>query len=840
MPPSAWSGVVEDILADRAFVEERHTQRGRALHASPTSPRRRRTSSPTRWPPRRSPGPTACRRRRSATGCAPFRPDGHRIATVAEVDGVTWVDDSKATNPHAAQSSLSAYDPVVWVAGGLAKGARFDELVRAVRARLRGVVLLGRDRHVIAEALSRHAPDVPVDRRRPAARLTPSTTPWRASWRPRPTWPDPATRCCWRRDARPWTCSPTTRARGDAFAAAVTTQGRDRAETGAAGPADGGSATAVTTTADPGPSVPPPTPRAPVRALGWFAASRQALDRPLTSYYLLLGASALLLTIGLIMVLSASSVYSFEVHDGDSYAIVKRQLMWVAIGIPCAWIASRLPYQAIRQISWVAIVVSVVLLALTAKFGVVVNGNKNWLAVGPIQIQPSEIAKLAIVLWAAHVYAQKDRRLGSLHQVMVPVVPVLLGIILLVIIGKRPRHRPGALRDPAGHALGGGGARPAVHARAVGGRRGRGLAGDDQLRATRAAHQLRRPVQGLPRRRAGSPPTASSPSPRGGCVRRGHRRQPAEVGRPARGPHRLHLRGARRGARAGRHAAGHRACSSIIAYAAIRVATQTDDPFVRYMSFGIVAWLIGQMIVNVGMVLALLPVIGIPLPLISYGGSALLPTLVALGLLIGFARREPEAARRSRSAAGSGPPGSRPRAGSGRTSAARPRLAPDMRVLLAGGGTAGHTSPLIATADALRRLDPGVEVTCLGTPRGLENRVVPEAGYPLELIPPVPLPRRPGVDLLQGARPAARRRTGDARRARPGAARRGRRLRRLRLDAGSTSPPAAASCRSSSTSRTRCRASPTRPAPGSPAGWPSASRTRRCRARSTSGCRSAG
>jgi cell division protein FtsW len=82
----------------------------------------------------------------------------------------------------------------------------------------------------------------------------------------------------------------------------------------------------------------------------------------------------------------------------------------------------------------------------------------------------------------------------------------------------------------------------------------------------------------------------------------------------------------------------------------------TDDPFVRYMSFGLVAWLLGQMIVNVGMVLALLPVIGIPLPLISYGGSALLPTLVALGLLIGFARREPEAAqalaqrRRQRSA----------------------------------------------------------------------------------------------------------------------------------------------------------------------------------------------
>ena len=75
-----------------------------------------------------------------------------------------------------------------------------------------------------------------------------------------------------------------------------------------------------------------------------------------------------------------------------------------------------------------------------------------------------------------------------------------------------------------------------------------------------------------------------------------------------------------------------------------------------------------------------------------------------------------------------------------------------MRVLLAGGGSAGHTSPLLATADALRRLeDPAdpVHVTALGTPRGLEGRVVPEAGYPLEMVPPVPLPRRPSVDLLR-------------------------------------------------------------------------------------------
>ena len=398
----------------------------------------------------------------------------------------------------------------------------------------------------------------------------------------------------------------------------------------------------MTTTADP-PTGSSTHPGRRVRALSWWSALRSALDRPLTSYYLLLGASALLLTVGLIMVLSASSVHSFEVYDGDSYAIVRRQLMWVAIGIPCAWVASRLPYQAIRQISWLAIVVSVVLLGLTAKFGVVVNGNKNWLAVGPLQIQPSEIAKLAIVLWAAHVYAQKERRLGNLHQVMVPVVPVLLGIILLVIIGR-----------DLGTALVlcaillamlwvvGAPARLFTIALSVIGVAAVWLATTSSERRERLTNFVDpfkdyhdagwQPAHGL---------FALSS---GGWFGEGIGASQQKWGDlpEAHTDFIFAVLGEELGL------VGTLLVVSlflVIAYAAIRVAMHTDDPFVRYMSFGLVAWLLGQMIVNVGMVLALLPVIGIPLPLISYGGSALLPTLVALGLLIGFARREPEAAQ---------------------------------------------------------------------------------------------------------------------------------------------------------------------------------------------------
>jgi UDP-N-acetylmuramoylalanine--D-glutamate ligase len=99
-------------------------------------------------------------------GLRTFRPGGHRIATVAEPDGVRWVDDSKATNAHAAAASLAGFAPrsVVWIAGGLAKGATFDELVVTRADRLAAVVLIGVDAEPWAEALARHAPDVPVVR----------------------------------------------------------------------------------------------------------------------------------------------------------------------------------------------------------------------------------------------------------------------------------------------------------------------------------------------------------------------------------------------------------------------------------------------------------------------------------------------------------------------------------------------------------------------------------------------------------------------------------------------------------------------------------------------------
>jgi UDP-N-acetylmuramoylalanine--D-glutamate ligase len=158
-------GVVEDVLADRAFVEQRahsaaeigtlHDLRGDAASVAPHYVANALAAAALARA--YGVGPMAVR-----DGLRSFRPDPHRISEVATVDGVRYVDDSKATNPHAAAAALAAYESIVWVAGGQLKGAEVDALVARYADRLRAVVLLGSDREVIARSVARHAPDVPV------------------------------------------------------------------------------------------------------------------------------------------------------------------------------------------------------------------------------------------------------------------------------------------------------------------------------------------------------------------------------------------------------------------------------------------------------------------------------------------------------------------------------------------------------------------------------------------------------------------------------------------------------------------------------------------------------
>ncbi len=161
LPEPGMVGLVDDVLADRAFVDDRQGTAAELGHVGdlhdPAPHVVANALAAAALARAHGVKPSSVRH-----GLRSFRNAPHRIALVAEIGDVRYVDDSKATNPHAALASLMGVDSAVWVAGGLAKGATFDDLVLAARERLRGVVLIGADRAVVAEALGRHAPDVPV------------------------------------------------------------------------------------------------------------------------------------------------------------------------------------------------------------------------------------------------------------------------------------------------------------------------------------------------------------------------------------------------------------------------------------------------------------------------------------------------------------------------------------------------------------------------------------------------------------------------------------------------------------------------------------------------------
>ena len=162
IPGPSMLGVVDDLLVDRAFIEQRRDsaiELAKVSDVMPFAPHNV-ANALAAAALARSFGvpPTAV-----AQGLQRLRIGDHRIQTIAEAGGVRYIDDSKATNPHAAQASLSAFDHVVWVAGGQAKGTKFDDLVARVAPQLRAAVVIGVDREVIADALARHAPEVPVN-----------------------------------------------------------------------------------------------------------------------------------------------------------------------------------------------------------------------------------------------------------------------------------------------------------------------------------------------------------------------------------------------------------------------------------------------------------------------------------------------------------------------------------------------------------------------------------------------------------------------------------------------------------------------------------------------------
>jgi len=160
-PGLSMIGVVDDMIVDRAFIAERHSSAlplAKVADVQPAAPHNVENALAAAALTRSfGVSPQAV-----AQGLQNLHLGGHRIETVHQGGDITWVDDSKATNPHAANSSMRAFESIVWIAGGQAKDTSFDTLVQTHASRLRGVVVLGVDRQRIAESLAEHAPDVPV------------------------------------------------------------------------------------------------------------------------------------------------------------------------------------------------------------------------------------------------------------------------------------------------------------------------------------------------------------------------------------------------------------------------------------------------------------------------------------------------------------------------------------------------------------------------------------------------------------------------------------------------------------------------------------------------------
>lgn len=358
------------------------------------------------------------------------------------------------------------------------------------------------------------------------------------------------------------------------------------------------------------------------------------------------GATLMLTVIGLVMVLSSSSVEGIGSADG-SYGLFWRQLFWAAGGLVGLLGAAFLPVRAIRALAWPAVGIAVVLLALVAftPLGVEVGGNRNWLRVGPLQAQPAEAAKLALALWGGAVLERKGRLLGQVKHDVVPVIfPVGLIVLGLIMAGNDLGTALIVVCVLAAMLYVAGTNRILFVAAA-------GLAIIATLGLTLfASHRMVRVQAWLgncdhPTDPCFQPENGLYALTSGGWwgVGLGQSRQKWSYVPEAQNDFIFTILGEELGLLG--------TLLVVLLFTALaagmyRVAVGSDSVFVRITTFGILAWFVGQAFLNIAMVSGVLPVVGVPLPFISYGGSALTLSLIAVGIVLAFARDERKVARR--------------------------------------------------------------------------------------------------------------------------------------------------------------------------------------------------
>ena len=369
------------------------------------------------------------------------------------------------------------------------------------------------------------------------------------------------------------------------------------------------------------------------------------LDRPLASYYLVLGCTLLLLAVGLMIVLSTSTAYDLD-QGLPAYSMFEKQLLGAAAGLALMWLGSRAPARLFRVCAYPLLLASIAGLVLVLLFGPEVEGAKRWLIVAGTEVQPSEFAKLGLVLWGADLLARKER-LGQLtdwRYLLVPLLPGAAVMCMLVMIGKDLGTTflllvifmalLWIIGAPGRLLIGMVGLMwfallmlVAVHPYELA--RLAGFLSSHSSGSCVSCYQLTQGKNAL-----GS----------GGWFGVGLGASKAKWGWVPNSPtdfifailgEELGLIGT--------------ICVVVLygglAFAGLRIARRVPDTFSRLAAGAITVWLTTQALVNMGAVLGLLPITGVPLPLISAGVSSLIVTMAALGMLMSFARAEPGAAQ---------------------------------------------------------------------------------------------------------------------------------------------------------------------------------------------------
>jgi cell division protein FtsW len=362
------------------------------------------------------------------------------------------------------------------------------------------------------------------------------------------------------------------------------------------------------------------------------------------SYYVLTGATTVLVVMGLVMVLSSSSVGALSVGKSP-YALFINQAQFALIGVPVLLVAARIPVRVFKQVAWLFLGASALfqLAVFVPGVGISVQGHRNWIRLGGYSAQPSEVVKLALAIWLGAVLARKRPLLHEWKHALIPVVPVAGVMIGLVLVGHDLGTALVMLILVAGALFVAGlPLRIFAFSSVLAGLAVTALTMTSPNRVGRifswlsgtcdgqdACYQTKHGIWGLATGGWGGLGLGGSRQKWGYLPERQNDFIFAIIGEE------LGLIGTLLVL----------VLFALIGLAMARIIRRHPDPFVKVATGAIMCWVIGQALMNIAVVIGLAPVIGVPLPLVSAGGSALITTMAAMGVVIAFARTEPGAAQ---------------------------------------------------------------------------------------------------------------------------------------------------------------------------------------------------